>query len=156
MYPQTHFLFSFFVALIFVKLGIFDYKIALFVALVAIFIDLDHYITFIFKYKEMSFKDAWNKAVKGLYAGRSFIHHIIGFIVVTALIISLYFFSKTLFWIIGLGYYTHMFLDYAHLNVLKIKEKMTIKGFGITEKINKFEVLLDIFLLIGIALLILI
>lgn len=156
MYPQTHFLFSFFVALIFVKFGVFDYKIAFFIALVGLFIDLDHYIAFIFKYKDMDFKDAWNKAVKGLYAGRSFIHHKIGFILITTLIIILFFFNKTLFWIIGLGYYTHMFLDYAHLNVLKIKEKMTIKGFGITEKINKFEVLLDIFLLIGILLLILI
>ena len=155
MYPQSHFLFSFLIALIFVKFGVFDYKIALLVGVVAVLIDLDHYITFIFKYKEMNFKDAWNKAVKGIYAGRSFIHHTIGFVLITALIILLYYFNKTWFWIIGIGYYTHMFLDYAHLNVLKIKEKMTIKEFGITERINKFEILFDIFLIIGIVLLIL-
>ena len=155
MYPQSHFLFSFLIALIFVKFGVFDYKIALLVGVVAVLIDLDHYITFIFKYKEMNFKDAWNKAVKGIYAGRSFIHHTIGFVLITTLIILLYYFNKTWFWIIGIGYYTHMFLDYAHLNVLKIKEKMTIKEFGITERINKFEILFDIFLIIGIILLIL-
>lgn len=155
MYPQSHFLFSLLIALIFVKFGVFDYKIALFIGIFAVLIDLDHYITFIFKYKEMNFKDAWNKAVKGLYAGRSFIHHTAGFVLITALVILLYYFNKTWFWIIGLGYYTHMFLDYAHLNILKIKEKMTIKEFGITEKINKFEILLDIFLVIGIGLLIL-
>ncbi|MCK5043775.1 metal-dependent hydrolase [Candidatus Pacearchaeota archaeon] len=153
MYPQSHFLFSLLIALIFVKFGVFDYKIALFIAIFAVLMDLDHYITFIFKYKEMDFKDAWNKAVKGLYAGRSFIHHTVGFVLITAIIVLLYFFNQTWFWIIGLGYYTHMFLDYAHLNVLKIKEKITIKEFGITEKINKFEVLLDIFLVIGIGLL---
>jgi len=154
MYPQSHFLFSFLIALIFVKFGVFDYKIALLVGVFAVLMDIDHYITFIFKYKEMDFKDAWNKAVKGLYAGRSFIHHIIGFILMTTLIILLYYFNKTWFWIIGLGYYTHMFLDYAHLNVLKIKEKMIIKELGVIEKINKFELLLDIFLIIGIVLLI--
>ena len=154
MYPQTHFLFSYFIALIFAKFGVFDYKTAFFVALVGLLIDVDHFIVFVLKYKEINLRDAWNKAVKGLYAGRSFIHHWIGFILITGLIILLYYFNRTWFWIIGLGYYTHMFLDYAHLNVLKIREKMTIKEFGITEKINKFEVLLDIFLVVGIVLLV--
>jgi len=155
MYPQTHFLFSYFVALIFVKLGIFNFKTAFFVALVGLLIDVDHYITFIFKYKKTDFRSAWNKAVKGLYRGRSFIHHWAGFVLITFLIIWLFFANKNLFWIFCLGYYSHMFLDYAHLNILKIREKMTIKEFGITEKINKFEVLFDIFLIIGIILLVL-
>ncbi len=153
MYPQSHFLFSFFVASIFVKLGFFNYKIALFVALVGVLIDIDHFIVFIFKYNKFSLRDAWNRAVKGLYAGRSFIHHWIGFILIALVVVWLYYFNKNWFWIIGLGYSSHLFLDYAHLNILKIKERMTIKEFGVTEKINKFEVLLDIFLVIGIILL---
>ena len=103
----------------------------------------------------MSFKDAWNKAVKGLYHGRSFIHHWAGFILITIIVILLYFLNRNLFWIIGLGYYSHMFLDYVHLNVLKIREKIIIKKFGIVERINKFEVLFDIFLIVGIVLLVL-
>ncbi|MAH03873.1 hypothetical protein CMI39_03765 [Candidatus Pacearchaeota archaeon] len=154
MYPQTHFLFSFFIASIFVKFGIFDYKIAFFVAFAGLLIDIDHFIVFILRYKEMNIKHAWNKAVNGLYKGRSFIHHYIGIILITLIIILLYYYNKTWFWVIGLGYYSHLFVDYAHLNILKIKEKMTIKEFGIIEKINKFEVLLDIFLIIGIVLLV--
>lgn len=153
MYPQTHFLASLLVAMIFAKFGIFDYKIAFFAALAGLFVDTDHFINYALKYKDTSIKDAWNKAVKGLYAGRSFIHHKIGFIFITILIISLYNLNKTWFWIISIGYYSHMFVDYAHLNILKIKEKMTIKEFGLIEKINKFEILLDIFLIIGIILL---
>ncbi len=153
MYPQTHLLFSYFVALIFVKFTVFDHNTAIFVALVALLIDVDHYLTFIFKYKEMDFKHAWNKAVKGVYKGRSFIHHKIGFAVITAIVVVLYFIDRNLFWIIGLGYYSHMFLDYAHLNFLKIRGKMTFKEFGIVERIGKFEVLLDVFLIIGIILL---
>ncbi len=155
MYPQTHFLFSYFVALIFVKFGIINFKTAFFVALVGLLIDTDHYITFIFKYKKTDFKSAWNKAVKGLYRGRSFIHYKIGFVLATMIIVLLFFTNKNLFWIFSIGYYSHMFLDYAHLNILKIREKMTIKEFGITERINKFEILLDIFLVIGIILLVL-
>jgi len=153
MYPQTHFLFSYLIALIFVKFGVFSYKVAFFVALVGLFVDIDHFIVYIFKFKEMNFKHAFNKAVKGIYKGKSFIHHNLGFVLITAIIVALYFFNRTLFWIIGLGYYSHLFIDYAHLNVLKIREKMTLKEFGITERINKFEVMLDIFLVVGIVLL---
>jgi len=154
MYSQTHFLFSYLIALIFVKFGFFDYKVAFFVALVGMLVDVDHFIRFIFKYKETNIKHAWNRAVKGLYVGRSFIHHQLGFIIITALIIILFYTNKTLFWIIGLGYYSHMFVDYAHLNILKIREKMTIREEGFVMKINKFEVLLDIFLVVGIILLV--
>lgn len=155
MYPQTHFLASYFIGLIFAKLGFFDYKVALFVGLAGMLIDIDHYIVFALKYKELNLKDSFNKAVKGLYHGRTFIHHQIGILIMTLIIIALYFLNKTWFWIICLGFYSHLFIDYAHLNILKIREKMTIKEFGITEKINKFEVLLDIFLILGIILLLL-
>ena len=155
MYPQTHFLFSYFIALILVKFGVFDYKIAFFVALVGVLVDIDHYLTFLFryKYKDFSLKDAWNRAVRGFYHGRSFIHHEIGFTLITLAIILLYYANKNLFWIFGAGYYSHMFLDFAHLNILKIREKMTFREAGFVTRIDKFEVLLDIFLAIGIVLL---
>ena len=153
MYPQTHFLASYLLGLIFAKFGIFDYKIAFLVGLAGMFVDIDHYIIFVLKFKKLNFKDSFNKAVKGLYHGRSFIHHKIGILIITILIIALYSLNKNWFWIIGLGFYSHLFVDYAHLNILKIREKITIKEFGITERINKFEVLLDIFLVIGIILL---
>jgi hypothetical protein len=154
MYPQSHFLFSLLIALILAKLNVFDYKIALLIALVAVFVDIDHLIIFIIKRKDWSIKDAWNAEVKGRFRNaRTFIHHWLGFLLITAVIVSLFFVNKNLFWIIGLGYYSHMFLDYAHLNILKIKEKLVIKGFGLVERINKFELLFDIFMLIGIVLL---
>jgi len=153
MYPQTHFLASLFIGMIFSKLGFFDYKIALFVGFAGMLVDMDHFIVFVLRYKELNFKHAFNKAVYGVYCGRSFIHHQIGIVLITLIIVGLYFYNITWFWIIGLGFYSHLFVDYAHLNVLKIREKMTIKEFGIVERINKFEILLDIFLVFGIVLL---
>ena len=153
MYPQTHFLFSYVVGLIFVKFGVFNYKVAFFVALVGLLIDVDHYLKFIFSKGKFGFRDAFNRMARGLFGGRSFIHHKWGFVVMTFLVMVLYFVDLSWFWIIGLGYYSHLFLDYVHLNFLKIREKITIKKFGFVEKINKFEILLDVFFLVAIALL---
>ena len=121
MYPQSHFLFSFLVASVFAKLGVFDFRVALLVAVFAFLVDVDHFILFVSKFKDSSLRNAWNKAVYGKYAGRTFVHHWIGFLILTVIIIGLYFYNLNLFWIVGLGYYTHMILDYAHLNFLKIK-----------------------------------
>ncbi len=155
MYPQSHFLFSFLIASIFVKFGFFDYKIALFVALIAVFIDLDHFLNFIFRKNDYSLKDAWNAVVVRHFIGRTFIHHWIGFILITVIIVGLFYFNRVWFWVIGLGYYTHMFLDYAKLNILKIRGIEVIKEQGFVMRISKFEILFDIFLLIGILLLVL-
>jgi len=154
MYPQSHFLFSFLVALIFVKLGIFDYKVAVLVAIFAVLIDLDHFLNFVIRRENYSLKDAWNAVVVRHFPGRTFIHHWIGFILMTAVIFGLYYLNMAWFWIIGFGYYTHMFLDYAKINILKIRGIEKIKEAGFVMKISKFEVLFDIFMIIGILLLI--
>jgi len=98
MYPQTHFLFSYLVALIFVKFGVFDYRTAFFVALVGLFIDIDHFVKFVLHYDDFILKDAWNRAVKGVYAGRSFIHHWAGVILISVIIFWLFSVNKILFW----------------------------------------------------------
>jgi len=154
MYPQTHFLFSYFIALVLAKFGVFDYKVAFFVALVALLVDIDHFIVFVLKFKDINLRNAWNKDVYGKYHGRTFIHHWIGFLLITGVVVALFFVDKNLFWILGLGYYSHMFLDYAHLNVLKIRGKIKIKEAGFILKLSKFEFLFDILLLIGVLLLI--
>ena len=155
MYPQTHFLFSLLISLILAKLGVFEYKIALLIAVFSVFVDIDHFIIFALKRKDWNLRDAWNSEVKGKFKNaRTFVHHWLGILIITSIIIVLFFINKNLFWVFGLGYYTHMFLDYAHLNFLKIKEKITIKKFGFIEKINKFELIFDVFLLAGIVLVI--
>ena len=153
MYPQSHFLFSFLIALIFAKYGVFDYKVAFLIAIIAVLIDIDHFIVFILKKHNYSLRDAWNADIGGKYKGRTFLHHYSGFILITIIVTILFFLDKTWFWIIALSYYSHMFLDYAKLNILKIKGRMTIEELGFKEKINKFELLFDIFLIIGIILL---
>lgn len=154
MYPQSHFLFSLLIGLIFVKFGFFNYKIALVIAVFAVLIDIDHFINFAVRRKDYKLKDAWNAVVVRHFHGRTFIHHIIGFTAITALIAFLFFYNRTWFFIVSLSYYTHMFLDYAKINFLKIKGMETIKEAGLVERISKFELMFDVFLIIGIVLLI--
>lgn len=153
MYPQSHFLFSFFVASIFVKFGVFNWKIALLVGLVGMLIDLDHFLNFAVRRKDYDLKDAWNAVVVRHFIGRTFIHHWIGFIITTALIVGLYYWNITWFWIISLGYYSHMFLDYVKINILKIRGTEVIREEGYVMRLSKFEAMFDIFLVIGIILL---
>ena len=121
---------------------------ALLVGIIGLLVDLDHYVTFIIKYKERDFsiRDAWNRAVKGMYRGRSFIHHNIGITWITIILFLLFFWNRYWFWVFSLGYYSHLFADYVHLNFLKIRENVTIKEEGFIMKINKFELLFDLFL----------
>lgn len=154
MYPQSHFLFALFISMIFVKYNVFDYKIALLIAVIAVFVDIDHFINFIVRKGDYSLRDAWNAGILKHMKERTFIHHYKGFILITAIIVVLFFLNKTWFWIISIAYYSHIFLDYAKLNVFRIKGKITIKESGFVEKINKFELLFDIFLIIGIVLLV--
>lgn len=154
MYPQSHFLFALLIASIFAKYGVFDYKIALLIAVFAVLVDIDHFINFAIHKKDYSLKDAWNAGVLKHMKEKTFIHYYLGFILISAVIILLFFFNRTWFWIIGISYYSHIFLDYAKLNILKIKGRVTIKEAGLAEKINKFELLFDIFLVIGIVLVI--
>jgi len=154
MYPQTHFLFSLFLGVLLAKFGIFDYWTAFYVGLAGMLVDVDHYILFLkkYRYKDFSLRDAWNRAVKGMYLGRSFIHHDLGIAIMTLIIGGIFLWNKTWFWILGLGFYSHLFVDFAHLNFLKIRERMTFREAGFTMKINKFEVLFDLFLIFGIVL----
>ncbi len=154
MYPQSHLLFAFLIGLIFVKFGIFGYQIALLIALFAVLVDLDHFIIFAIRKGDYSLRDAWNAGILKHMKERTFIHHHFGFILLTGIIVLLFFLNRTWFWIIALAYYSHMFLDYAKLNILKIKGTKTIKEAGFIEKISKFELMFDIFLLVGIILLI--
>ena len=148
MYPQTHFLFSWLVALIFVKLNVINYKIAFFVVLLGVLIDLDHYFSYVIKYKKISFKQAWNNHVKQSHREKNFMHNKIGFLVITLISILIYFINQNVFWILVLGYYSHMLMDFIQIRFLKFRNKITIHLLGFTEKITKTEVLFDVFLLI--------
>ena len=152
MYPQTHFLFPFFVGVILVKLGWFSWELALIAGLAGVLIDVDHYVEHIFrsKKKRFSLRHTWRTSVvTHKFHQRSFIHHKNGAVVVTFLLIILAVFSQVWSLALALAFYSHMLLDHIHL---KHPKRIKIKLFGIYEKEPRCELILDVLLLIGIVL----
>jgi len=74
MYPFSHFLFALLIGEIFVKLGFLNHDLALLVAVIAVLIDVDHFIFYSVKHKDWDLKHAWNAAVSGHEKERTFIH----------------------------------------------------------------------------------
>lgn len=155
MLPQTHFLFTYALALIFSKLEIIDYKLVLPIAFLSFIIDIDHYISHVIHTKSFSFRTAWNAAMrnKARYE-RTFIHHETGFIIISLITLAMFFINYVYAYIIGIAYYTHMILDYtipmSHKKVIEIKEKHYIID------LPKQELFFDIFLVAVIGVLYLI
>ena len=152
MYPQTHFLLPFFVGAILVKLGWFSWELALLAGIFGVLIDLDHYIEHIFHAKKNRFSLAhtWNTSViTHKFEQRSFIHHKVGAVVVTLLLIVLAVFSHLWSLMFALAFYSHMLLDHVHM---KHPHQIIIKLFGFYERESKVELVLDVLLIIGIVL----
>ncbi len=154
MNPHTHFLFAFLLAEILVKFGILSHKLAVLVALIAVLIDIDHYIYYGVKHKSWDLRKAWNAAtVTHEKGGRTFIHHRVGFLIITALVIISFYLNKTVFWILAIGYYSHIFLDYVNLDILRIKRSLRFKEEGFVVNVPVHEIVFDLLLIVGIALL---
>ena|SRR3989338_5277916 len=148
MYPQSHFLLPFVLGLGFVKLEVLDIKLALIAGLLGVLIDIDHYIAFLYYYKDFNIKHVWNAAVvKGDPIERTFIHHKIGFVVMTKIIEVLLLFNPLYSLVLALGYYTHLLLDYIHLIIplqtFKHPKKIVFVEDGFTVKLPVYEILFD-------------
>ena len=56
MYPWSHFIFAYLIGLIFTKFGLIGGKHALIIGILAVLVDIDHYIGFIIDNKFKDFK----------------------------------------------------------------------------------------------------
>ncbi len=154
MYPLSHLLLPFFLAEILVKLGVLTHQSALIAGLLGMLIDVDHLVEYAVNHKPFSLRKAWNAAVKKHHAAeRTFLHRAVGVVLMTLILVFVLFINITLFWIVAIGYYSHMLLDYVKMksrSVLKAKED----GFMIDFPLH--ELVLDIILLVASAILILV
>ncbi|MBU0459487.1 MAG: metal-dependent hydrolase [Nanoarchaeota archaeon] len=156
MYPQTHFLFPFFISAILVKLNVLSWKLALASGIVGVLIDADHYVEHIIRAKtnKWSLKATWNNSAKlHRFYQRSFIHHREGFLVLTLLFIIVLFFSWQIALAKAIGYYSHLLLDYVHL---KKKKYLQFKIGKFFVKESWFELGFDFFLVVGIVIIVLV
>lgn len=155
MYPLTHFLLAFLIGLILVYYGQFNLFQAFITGLVALLIDIDHFIYYSIRKKDFSFKNAWNAAVKHKLNERTLIHHLPGFLISSLILLILFFLNKTWFLILFIGYYSHIFLDYLDIKRwLEVKRKIKFKEEGFYFKIPIYEIILIMAMIILIILLI--
>jgi len=155
MYPQTHFLFPFFLGLILVKLTVLSWQLALLAGIIGVLVDLDHYIEHILhaKTNKFSLRATWNNSIKlHRFYQRSFIHFEKGALFITGILVALAFFSWPISLGLALGYYSHLLLDYPSMKKEK-KMHLRIGRLYIQEPYG--EVLLDLLLAVGVLLLVL-
>ena len=148
MYPQSHFLFPFFLGLILTKFNVISCKMALLAGIIGIIIDLDHYIEHILhaKKNKFSLKDTWNNSVKlHKFEQRSFIHHWQGALVLTFIFLVLLFFNWQITLVLAIGYYSHLLLDYVHF---KREKYLRFKIGRLLVKESYTELTFDIILVI--------
>lgn len=115
---HTHFLFPFFIALLFSKLGFFSWKFALLAGIVGMLVDIDHYIEHIIHTKKnrFSLRDTWNNSIKlHRFNQRSFIHEGIGVFILTILFLIVAYFNVYFSLALFMGYYSHILLDGIYL-----------------------------------------
>ena len=156
MYPLTHFLISFFIGLLLVSQGYFTYLQAFITGLVGLLIDVDHFVCYALK-RSFNFKKAWNAAVLHKLKERTLVHHLPGFLVSTLILVILFFVSKVWFWILFIGYYSHMILDYINFGKwLRVKKKIKFEEEGFFFKVPLYEIVLEIILVLLIILVILV
>ncbi len=151
MYPLTHFLVAFFIGILMVVYHNFSYLDAFITGLVGLLIDIDHYIYYIVKKKNLSFRSAWNAAINGVFGWkeRTFIHHLPGFFIITLILVLLFFVSKLWFWILFIGYYSHMILDYVDFDKWFGKDKkIGFNLFGLIISVHKYELVFDVVLIL--------
>ncbi|PIZ51963.1 hypothetical protein COY27_01890 [Candidatus Woesearchaeota archaeon CG_4_10_14_0_2_um_filter_33_13] len=156
MYPHTHFLFPFTIALVLNRFSIISWKLTVLCGIVGVIIDIDHFIDHIVQAKgnKFSIKATWNNSVRfHRFDQRTFIHHWKGAILVTTIIGSLILYNWQVSLIIALGYYSHLLLDYIHVRKDK-SVRIRLKGFFIKEYYS--EILLDLSLIATIIVLLII
>ena len=116
MYPSKHLLTS--IPLIIIFFPIYKY-FTLLILVTGYLIDFDHYLWYVFKYKNLSLKKAIKTCIKQIGKGNENIHifHAIEFIIIISLI-SLIFYPYLFPLIIGLS--IHLLLDFVEM----FKEKL--------------------------------
>src|SRR3989344_9154685 len=147
---HTHFLFPFFIALLFSKLGFFSWKFAILAGIAGMAVDIDHYIEHILHAKRnpYSLKDTWNNSIKThRFNQRSFIHEGIGVFMLTILFLIVAYFNFYLSLTLFIGYYSHILLDGIYLHHSP-NFRGKISSFFLKESYG--EIVLNVVLIVGI------
>ncbi len=125
MHPHTHFIGGALLGALGYRLGLIQFHDILIIGIIAVLIDLDHYIYYIYSMKDANPWRFWNRAndpdfIKKALGMRTFIHHYNGMAVIFPLLLLVTLFDIRLGFILLAAYVSHMVLDhlrYFHIRV---------------------------------------
>jgi len=138
MNPHAHFIGGILLGTLGFKLGFIQFYDILIIGIIAVLIDLDHYLFYILTERDLSPKRFWNMANNIKYAHknirmRSFIHHYNGMALIFPLLIIVLMLDIRIGYIGLSAYISHIILDhlkYFHLNIAPYKNT-EIFGFKV-------------------------
>ncbi len=148
MYPHTHFLFPFFLAMILEKLGIFSWQLVVICGIIGVLVDIDHYIEHIIhsKLHKFSIRGTWNNSIHyHRFSQRSFIHYWQGCLLLSVLFLLIGFINLKFAAVLFIGYYSHLFLDFVYYKKAAVV-KMRIFNYYFQE--SHYEMVFDVVLLL--------
>lgn len=162
MYPQSHFLFPLLIGLILEKLGYVGYDFVLVAVLVGVFIDADHPIHHFFMTGQLSITATADDAFKRHIDDRTFLHHKLGMIVMSLFLIIAFAYFPYWALAVAVGYYSHMLLDHVTADGRLLDNRTSKDYLGKTEpiilnvcgyivQIAKFEIVFDVFCVVGLV-----
>lgn len=160
MYPQSHFLFPLLIGLVLEKLGFVGYDFVLVAVLVGVLIDLDHPLHHFLMTGQLSITATADDAFKKHIDDRTFLHHRLGMLGTTILLIIAFAYFPYWALAVAVGYYSHMLLDHitADGRLLDNRTNKDYLGKGkpvlvclcsYTMKIAKFEIVFDVICVVG-------
>lgn len=148
MNPQSHFLVPFLIAEILVKLHFLSPDFAILAGICGLLVDLDRFIVYVIYHRHDSIKKAWNISVlRHQIRKRSFMHHWAVFVLISLVILLLYFVNKQIFLVVAIGYYSHVLLDFIDFEVIS-KNALHIKEKGFAIRVSLLELVFNIFLIL--------
>jgi hypothetical protein len=153
MQPNTHFMAGLFFGLAVSQYFHMSLWYGFLAGLIAMFIDIDHLISYYLHYKKISIIGCWNACCGHHFSGgRMFIHHKNGFLIITAFLVVLYVASPFWAFLIAVAYYSHYALDHrifnSHIHNFD-DETIHAKPFGYVFDISWREVILEILFMFG-------
>ena len=151
MFPQTHFLFPFFLGGILTVLGYFSWPLAVLAGIIGVIVDVDHLFEHVLHAKtdKWSLRKTWNQSIQfHQWHQRSFLHHSSGELLVTALLLMLAPLNVLVALALGIGYFTHIVLDDIHIQRAKYY-RCSLLGWRLREEYH--EIVFDFVLVIAIV-----
>jgi len=152
MLPHVHFLAGLLFGIVGMHIGILNGSEAVLVGVIAVLIDIDHFLVYIWREKSFDPRRFWNRSMsKKHYNGRTFIHHYHGIIGVGVLIVVVFLFNPVWGYILSAAYFSHMALDYMHIMSYEKAKKHILHMIGFDLPFTYVDIYMAVFIVLEIA-----